>query len=119
MSGTPVHFETTSSMSALPTVTLRRVRLDVELLAHELQVLARLHFLLAVELRLLEVLLRDRGFHLLDRDPDAAVDLAELLARVAGLAQLGARWKERKWRRLRSQGPILENRAAVAHGSRQ
>ena len=34
-------------------------RLDVELLAHELQVLARLDFLLAVELRLLEVLLRD------------------------------------------------------------
>jgi hypothetical protein len=34
-------------------------RLDVELLAHELEVLARLHFLLAVELRLLEVLLRD------------------------------------------------------------
>ena len=48
------------------------------------------HFLLAVELRLLEVLLRDRVLHLLDGDADALVDLAELLA-VAGLAQLGAR----------------------------
>ena len=67
-----------------------RAGLDVEALAHELQVLARLHFLLAVELRLLEVLLRDRVLHLLDGDADAAVDLAELLA-VAGLAQLGAR----------------------------
>ena len=65
-------------------------RLDVELLADELQVLARLHFLLAIELRLLEVLLRDGRFHLLDRDADAAVDLAELLA-VARLAQLRAR----------------------------
>ena len=65
-------------------------RLDVELLAHELQVLARLDFLLAIELRLLEVLLRDRGLHLLDGDADALVDLAELLA-VARLAQLGAR----------------------------
>ena len=62
----------------------------VELLAYELQVLSRLHFLLAVELRLLEVLLGDGVFHLLDRDADAAVDLAELLA-VARLAQLGTR----------------------------
>ena len=69
---------------------LARARLDVELLADELQVLARRHFLLAVELRLLEVLLRDRALHLLDGDADALVDLAELLA-VAGLAQLGAR----------------------------
>ena len=67
-----------------------RVGLDVELLAHELQVLARLDFLVAIELRLLEVLLRDGRFHLLDGDADAAVDLAELLA-VAGLAQLRAR----------------------------
>ena len=67
-----------------------RARLDVELLADELQVLARLDFLLAIELRLLEVLLRDRGLHLLDGDADALVDLAELLA-VARLAQLGAR----------------------------
>ena len=67
-----------------------RARLHVELLAHELQVLARLHFLLAVELRLLEVLLRDGALHLLDGDADAAVDLAELLA-VARLAQLRAR----------------------------
>ena len=69
---------------------LARARLDVELLAHELQVLARRDFLLAVELRLLEVLLRDRALHLLDGDADALVDLAELLA-VARLAQLGAR----------------------------
>ena len=62
--------------------------LDVELLADELQVLARRHFLLAIELRLLEVLGRDRALHLLDGDADAAVDLAELLAE-AGLAQLG------------------------------
>jgi hypothetical protein len=88
--GTPVHFDTTSSISALPTIDLARRRLDVELLADELQVLARRHFLLAVELRLLEVLLRDRALHLLDGDADALVDLAELLA-VAGLAQLGAR----------------------------
>ncbi len=67
-----------------------RARLDVELLAHELQVLARADFLLAVELRLLEILLRDRVLHLLDGDADAAVDLAELFA-VARLAQLGAR----------------------------
>ena len=67
-----------------------RARLDVELLAHELQVLARLDFLLAIELRLLEVLLRDGGLHLLDGDADALVDLAEFLA-VARLAQLGAR----------------------------
>ena len=76
-------------MSCLPTTTLRPRSLDVELLADELQVLARRHFLLAVELRLLEVLGRDRALHLLDGDADAAVDLAELLA-VAGLAQLGA-----------------------------
>ena len=71
-------------------MTLRARRFDVELLAHELQVLPRGHFLLAVELRLLEVLLRDRALHLLDGDADALVDLAELLA-VARLAQLGAR----------------------------
>src|SRR5437762_1940446 len=65
-------------------------RLDVELLADELQVLARRHFLLAVELRLFEILLADRALHLLDGDADALVDLAEFLA-VAGLAQLGAR----------------------------
>ena len=74
----------------MPTIDLARRRLDVELLADELQVLARRHFLLAVELRLLEVLLADRALHLLDGDADALVDLAELLA-VAGLAQLGAR----------------------------
>ena len=90
VSGTPVHFETTSSISALPTIDAARAGLDVELLADELQVLARLHFLLAIELRLLEVLLRDRVLHLLDGHADALVDLAELLA-VAGLAQLGAR----------------------------
>ena len=66
-----------------------RARAHVELLAHELQVLARHLFLLAVELRLVEVLGRDRALHLLDGDADALVDLAELLA-VAGLAQLGA-----------------------------
>ena len=65
-------------------------RFDVELLADELQVLARRHFLLAVELRLLEVLLADRALHLLDGDADALVDLAELFA-VARLAQLRAR----------------------------
>src|SRR5205809_7958219 len=55
-------------------------RLDVALLADELQVLSRGHFLLAVELRLLEVLLRDGVLHLLDGHTDALVDLAELLA---------------------------------------
>ena len=69
---------------------LARARLHVELLADELQVLAGRDFLLAVELRLLEILLRDRVLHLLDRDADALVDLAELLA-VAGFLQLGAR----------------------------
>ena len=88
--GTPVHFETTSSISCLADDDLARARLDVELLADELQVLARRHFLLAIELRLLEVLLGDRALHLLDGNADALVDLAELLA-VAGLAQLGAR----------------------------
>src|SRR6185503_1773881 len=47
-------------------------------------------FLLAIELRLLEILGGDGALHLLDRDADAAVDLAELLAE-AGLAQLAAR----------------------------
>src|SRR5262245_24902880 len=65
-------------------------RLDVELLADELEILARLHFLLAIELRLLEILLRDRRLHLFDGNADAAIDLAELFA-VAGLAQLGTR----------------------------
>src|SRR5438105_2935205 len=69
---------------------LARVRFDVELLPHELQVLAGGHFLLAVELRLLEVLLADGALHLLDGDANALVDLAELLA-VAGLAQLRTR----------------------------
>ena len=69
---------------------LAGARLDVELLADELQVLAGGDFLLAVELRLLEILLRDRALHLLDGDADALVDLAELLA-VARLAQLRAR----------------------------
>src|SRR3954471_18960439 len=68
---------------------LARRRLDVELFADELEVLARRDFLLAIELRLLEVLLADRALHLLDGDADALVDLAELLA-VAGLAQFGA-----------------------------
>src|SRR5262249_52596107 len=68
---------------------LAGVGLDVELLADELQVLARRDLLLAIELRLLEVLLTDRALHLLDGDADALVDLAELLA-VARLAQLGA-----------------------------
>ncbi len=72
------------------TIDLARARLHVELLADELQVLARRYFLLAVELRLLEILLRDRVLHLLDGDADALVDLAELLA-VAGFLQLGAR----------------------------
>ena len=65
-------------------------RRDVELLAHELEVLARHHFLLAEELRALEVLLRDGALHLLHRNADVAVDLAELLAE-ARLAQLRAR----------------------------
>src|SRR3954471_21221280 len=68
---------------------LARRRLDVELFADELEVLARRDFLLAIELRLLEVLLADRALHLLDGDANALVDLAELLA-VAGLAQFGA-----------------------------
>ena len=65
-------------------------RRDVELLADELQVLASHDFLLAEELGALEVLLRDRTLHLLDRHPDVPVDLAELLAE-ARLAQLGPR----------------------------
>src|SRR6185369_4750198 len=39
---------------------LARARLDVELLADELQVLTSGDFLLAIELRLLEILLRNR-----------------------------------------------------------
>src|SRR5262249_8154114 len=66
---------------------LAGARLDVEPLAYKLQVLARRHLLLAVELRLLEILLRYRTLHLLDGDADALVDLAEFLA-VPGLAQL-------------------------------
>src|SRR5436189_158525 len=77
---------------SLPNRKLARARasLNVELLAHELQILARCHFLIAVELRLFEILVRRGGFHLLDGDADALVDLAELLA-VARFAQLGAR----------------------------
>ena len=89
-SGTPVHFDTTSSISARDTIDPARARAHVELLAHELQVLARHLLLLTVELRLVEILGRDRALHLLDGDADALVDLAELFA-VARLAQLGAR----------------------------
>src|SRR5262249_49017053 len=74
----------------LPDDHLARVRFHVELLADELQVLARRDFLLAIELRLLEILLRHRALHLLDGDADALVDLAELFA-VARLAQFRAR----------------------------
>ncbi len=66
------------------------IRLDVELLAHELEVLAGLHFLLAIELCLLEILFGDGRFHLFDGDANAAIDLAELFA-VSRLAQLRAR----------------------------
>src|SRR5262249_12226960 len=69
---------------------LAGVRFHVELLPDELEVLASRHFLLAIELRLLEILLADRALHLLDGDADALVDLAELLA-VARLAQLRPR----------------------------
>ena len=89
-SGTPVHFDTTSSISALATIDAARARPDVELLAHRLQVLARDLLLLAIELRAVVVLGRDGALHLLDGDADALVDLAELFAE-AGLAQLGAR----------------------------
>src|SRR4029453_1913854 len=75
---------------ALADENATRARFHIELLANELQVLARLHFLLAIELRLLEILLRDRRLHLLDRNANAAIDLAELLA-VSGLAQLRPR----------------------------
>ena len=88
--GTPVHFDTTSSMSARPTITLRaldftskRSRTNARFSRAESSSSRRL-------LRRLEVLLRDRLLHLLDRDADALVDLAELLA-VAGFLQLGAR----------------------------
>ena len=92
-----------------------RARLDVELLAHELQVLARADFLLAVELRLLEILLRDRVLHLLDGDADAAVDLAELFA-VAGLAQLRARARfVDQIDRLVGQEPIGDVAARLIH----
>ena len=71
---------------------LDRGRADplVEALAHVLEVLAGDDLLLLEELGLLVVLLRRRALHLLDRHPDVAVDVAELLA-VAGLAELGAR----------------------------
>ena len=64
--------------------------LSVEALARELQVLARRRLLVAIELRLLEVLLRDGVLHLLDGDANALVDLAELVA-VARFLQLRAR----------------------------
>ena len=48
-----------------------RARLHVEPLTRELQVLARRHFLLAIELGLFEVLLRDRVLHLLDGDAES------------------------------------------------
>src|SRR4029450_3454423 len=62
-------------------------RTHVELFADRIERLARDLLLLAPLLPLLETLRRDGVLHLLDRDPDALVDLAELLA-VAGLAQL-------------------------------
>src|SRR5262245_9858072 len=68
---------------------LARARLDRKAFADELQVLARGHLLLAVELRLLEVFLRGGAFPLLDGNAAALVDLAELLAEPR-LAQLGA-----------------------------
>src|SRR5262249_52036758 len=64
--------------------------LAVKPLASELQVLPRRRFLVAIELRLLEVLLRGRALHLFDGDADALVDLRELVA-VAGFLQLRAR----------------------------
>ena len=88
--GTPVHFDTTSSMSARPTITLRaldftskRSRTNARFSRAESSSSRSL-------LRRLEVLLRDRLLHPLHRDADALVDLAELLA-VTGFLQLGAR----------------------------
>ena len=88
--GTPVHFDDDLVDLLLADDDLARARLHVELLADELQVLAGGHLLLAIELRLLEILLRDGALHLFDGDADALVDLAELLA-VARLAQLRPR----------------------------
>ncbi len=74
-----------------PDDDLPRAGLDVELRLDDLlQILAGGDFLLAIELRLLVVLLRGGALHLLHVDADALVDFAELLA-VARLAQLGAR----------------------------
>jgi len=66
------------------------VRRDVEALADGLEALAGRHFLVAVELRALEVPLRDRALHLLHGDADTPVDLAEFPT-AARVAQLGAR----------------------------
>ena len=68
---------------------LTPTRLNVELLAHEPEVLARQHLLLTEELCPLVVLVSSRVLHLLDGDPNALVDLAELLA-VPRFTQLGA-----------------------------
>ena len=77
--------------------------------------MSRAALLLAVELRLLEVLLRDARLHLLDRDADALVDLAELFA-VAGFAQLGAgtRFVD-EIDRLVGQEPIRDVPARLIH----
>ena len=64
--------------------------LSIEALASELQILARRRFLVAIELRLLEVLLRGGALHLLDGHTNALVDLGELVA-VARLLQLRTR----------------------------
>ena len=68
--GTPVHFDTTSSISALPTMYSARRRLDVELLADELRgSLTHRDLLLADQVRPLEIFRETHTFHLLDGAP--------------------------------------------------
>ena len=85
-SGTPVHFETTSSISGLPTTTCAR-DLTSDLATD--RGLARRRLLLAVELRLLEVLLRTALSHrsTATRMPRRS----RRRPRWTGVAQLGAR----------------------------
>src|SRR5262249_16611179 len=94
---------------------LARVVLDVELLADVLERLARLHFLVAVVLRLLEVLLGDGRLHVFDRHPDAAVDLPELLRPIARRPLPGGGRAGRGWGR----APAWSTRSLALSGRKR
>src|SRR2546426_9766105 len=73
--GTPVQSDTTSSMSSRPT----RGFIEVVFFAKGAQVLALFAFLVRVEARLLELVVRDGVFHAVYDELDPLLDLRDLL----------------------------------------